>query len=689
MQFALQVGSLYLWIPVLTGIGICLYFSGALVAPYVVSGVGLCGLGFVYFLGRERLPELFVCLPVRACFLLPAFVLCGLLVSDLRVLSVGSVMLDRDIDYTQVQGEIISLERVDAAGKRLRFLIRPHVIEDLQPDKVPAFVRLSLRSSESVADRYHVGDLISGYGALKAPSGPVLPGEFDFYRYLYFKKIGALGYFYKPPLVQGAAPEARMIGVVEKARSGIVDRLYRAHADAITPVVAALFTGQKSGIADADYEAMRGAGLAHMLAISGLHVGLFAGAVFFVVRLILVMIPGFVLRYDAKKVAAILGLLAAFIYMLLAGATIPTQRAVLMITVVFGAMLIGRSAISMRMVVFAAMVLLLFMPESLLSAGFQLSFAAVSALVLFYESTRLFWKKWARQKGVFTRVGLYLVGIVCSSVIAGFATMPLALFHFKSAALYGVAANLLAMPVLSLLVMPCVVLACFLMPLGLEFIALAPVHYGVGVIVKIGHMVTDWQGSALQVPAFPPAAMGALIISVVLICFVRGWLRCLAILPLGLCFVMLVQFQRPLVLVADQHDLWGYVSEAEGLTVNSKRKAKFVRERWQEYFNHPDLFEFPDFGQVNEGGMRCDQQACRVDIAGKHVSFVSKKEALLQECAWADVVVTYLRVRDACPSEVVIDYAAVRQDGAHALYWHGRGPVQVQTEAKWAWRPRD
>jgi competence protein ComEC len=202
-----------------------------------------------------------------------------------------------------------------------------------------------------------------------------------------------------------------------------------------------------------------------------------------------------VLRYPAKKWAALAALAGAFFYLLLSGATVPTQRAFLMLAAVLAAVVLDRTAISMRLVAWAAVLVLLVAPESLLSASFQMSFAAVTALVAVYEALSGRSSAWRSGAGRVRKLGLYVSGVLLTTVVAGLATAPFALYNFNRFALYGVAANMIAVLLTGLWVMPWAICALVLMPFGLEAVALAPMGWGIDAVVSVAETVAAWPGA--------------------------------------------------------------------------------------------------------------------------------------------------------------------------------------------------
>ncbi|MBL4758173.1 MAG: ComEC/Rec2 family competence protein, partial [Rhizobiales bacterium] len=146
-----------------------------------------------------------------------------------------------------------------------------------------------------------------------------------------------------------------------------------------------MITGDRSFISRNHVEMLRASGLAHVLAISGLHMTLVTGALFAGLRALLAFIPGIALRYPIKKIAAFAALFAGAFYLALSGANVATQRAFIMVGIMLVAILLERPAISLRNVALAALFVILWRPESVVTASFQMSFAAVTALIAAYE----------------------------------------------------------------------------------------------------------------------------------------------------------------------------------------------------------------------------------------------------------------------------------------------------------------
>src|SRR5437899_3247172 len=212
-------------------------------------------------------------------------------------------------------------------------------------------------------------------------------------------------------------------------------------------------------------------GFAHVLSISGYHMAVVAGLMFFGFRAAFALMPAFASRYPIKKWAALAALAAAAFYLLLSGAEVATQRSFIMIAIVLIGVMVDRSALTLRTLTVAALGVLLLVPEAVVHPSFQMSFAATLALVAGYERG-LPWMTAGADTPLGARIALWggreVVGLVLGSLLAGTATMLYAAYHFHRLAPYGLLANLLAMPVVSAWVMPMGILGVLALPFGFD-----------------------------------------------------------------------------------------------------------------------------------------------------------------------------------------------------------------------------
>ncbi|MEO5365340.1 MAG: ComEC family competence protein [Magnetococcus sp. WYHC-3] len=674
-ELAAQRPFLFLWTPVFMGAGIVTYFSlsveptqaqFATVAMLTALAASLAAFN----IGGVRLPMLLLlCAGMGFC------------AAKLRTEWVYTPILQKKINVTDVAGTVEMVE-LFAEGSGVRLLLKDLAIEDLAPENTPLRARIKLRGSPDL----RAGDRVRMLAGLNPPSPPVLPGGFDYQRYMYFQKIGAIGFSFGEPELVERPQKGGLFSAIENLRTQITAQLSDT-LGAGGAVAAALLVGHRSAIPESDQEAIRDAGLAHMLSISGLHISLFFGMVFFAVRLMMAAVPLLALKHPIKNYAAMAAMGATIFYAAVAGASVPTLRSVLMMGVVFFAILLNRTPLSLRLLVFAAAVILLSAPESLMSASFQMSFAAVAALIAFYEAIRPLSSAWHRKAGVLRRIILYFAGVSLTTIVATVATAPFTLFHFQTFPVYSLLANVLAMPVLAFAVMPLAALYFLLIPFGLEHIAVPALGWGSDVILDIARWVSSISHAVAHGVQWPAAALLWFGVGFVIVILTQGRLRVMALLPMLVSFWIISIQNQSDVLFSSSGKLIA-VRQADGVyAYNEGRKEAFTREQWAKATGHEAqdaVVLWPREGRL--GDLSCDGLACRLNRDGHKVSFLKDLSAFPEECRWADVIVA-LDPAPECEGAVVIDKFSALRNGAYAIYLGEPIPVIRSVEEERGWRP--
>jgi competence protein ComEC len=678
-QLALQQERIFLWLPVFLSFGIAFYFA-ILSEPPLWTGIAAFLISaFIIYLVRNR--------PVARVFSMFAFlVAAGFLAAQLRADLVHTPLLYKKLEPVMVTGTVEVMEKL-AEGKGSRvILVRPE-IERLAPEKTPRKVRISIRRDENIALGRRIRVLVS----LSPPSPPIMPGAFDFQRHMYFQGIGALGFAYRAPEILEMKEAAGFSVLIENLRV----RIDRAIESALPPeqasIARALITGKRAGIDKADDQAIKDAGLYHILSISGLHITLFATILFFSSRFLMACIPSFALRHPIKKYAAVVGFCGALFYTLLAGAEIPAQRSLIMVGAVFLAILLDRDPLSPRLLAFAAFIVLLFTPESLHSISFQMSFAAVAAMIFFYDWQRDRISRWYSHAGWMRKIALYFGGIAMTTILATLATAPFTIFHFQTLQLYGIISNGLAIPLTGFIIMPFAALALFLMPFGLAFWPLQLVGFGVELMVRISYAVASLPHATLHFSSWPAPAFVMLVVAILFFMLWRGSLRHVTLMPVFIAFLMIATYRQPDILISPKFDLVA-VRGDDGLLVSSRRKDKFVRENWERLagFLPGSAAAWPKEGMEN--GLSCDAQACRTVREGRKISFIKLPDVINEECNWADLTLSFEPVKTACDAQLIDKFDAYNK-GAHAIWLvGGESVIRTVEEGRgarpWTMKPR-
>lgn len=674
---------LTLWLPVLFAFGIGGYFSLSQEPPLWIGGASLGTLLMLGLALRRKRPGANM---VFGVVLSAAALAAGFGAAQWRTARVDAPMLTGRIGPTGVTGRIVSVE---SFPKGIRITLENPRITGLGPARTPKRVRLRLRGDQP---ELSPGDWVRVRAGLSPPAAPAAPGAFDFQRQSFFRQLGAVGFGLGPAVVidegDNAARGAFSIGLA-KMRRDITERIFRGLEGSRGAVAAALMTGERKAVPKPLMKAIRDSGLAHLLSISGLHVGLISGILFFGLRATLALFPVLALRYPIKKWAAGAAILGALAYALIAGATVPTQRAFLMISLVLAAVLFDRRGLSMRMVAWAAFVILLFRPESLLGASFQLSFAAVTALIAAYELLRDRDMALSGKKSWKRRLLFYLAGVAFTTLIAGLATAPFALYNFNRIAAYGLVANLIAVPVTALWTMPWAVISFMLMPFGLESLGLTPMGWGIGVIIDVAKGVSSWPGAVSLVPAMPVTGLILITFGGLWLCLWRTKLRLFGVAGLVAGAMTLFLVRPPDILIEGRGKLMAVRTDKGGLALSSLRTAKFTRKIWQRRMGLQEAGISWSKKGFSDKRLSCDGLGCLYRIGGKLIALAARGEALVEDCQTADIVISAVPVRRACPSPgLVIDRFDLWRNGAYALWFGPGGAVRVESvNAKRGERP--
>ena len=365
-----------LWLPVALGLGIAIYFElPSEPALWLGPALAAAALALVFFAPAGSLAR------AMAIGLVAAAVGFGLIAW--RTASLAAPTLSRPLFNINVEGRIADIQRLPEGMRVVLEAVRLKGSGAPPPEMTPVRLRVSLSKG---APPLHVGDRILVLANLSPPAGPAAPGAFDFQRVAWYQQLGAVGYALAPAAVIERGKPDGFVRAIDALRADVVDRIMKALPGPEGGVVAALLAGEQTAVDKDIAQAMRDSGLAHILSISGLHIVFVVALVMGLVRHGIALVPPLALRIDAKKIAAVLALMAALFYTALAGAPVPAQRACAMAGFALLAILLDRTALSLRLVAWSAVIVLAVAPESLTGASFQMSFAAVVALIAAWEA---------------------------------------------------------------------------------------------------------------------------------------------------------------------------------------------------------------------------------------------------------------------------------------------------------------
>lgn len=551
------------------------------------------------------------------------------------------------------------------AAPRLPPVVRVNVAEEDAPAGLARGARLRLRAR------------------LMPPPDAAVPGAYDFARVAWFAGIGATGRAFAP--VEVIRPAA--------APGGALRERLAAHASASAGgggeggIAAALVTGAQGAIPEADADAMRASGLAHLLSISGLHVTAVVGATMWLVLRLLALSPTLALAWRLPLVAAGAAAAVAVGYTLLTGAEVPTVRSCIAALLVLAALAAGREAVTLRLVAAGALVVLLLWPESLAGPSFQLSFAAVTAIVALHEHPRVRAFFMARDEGSARRIGRGLLSLLLTGLAVEAALMPIAAYHFHKAGLYGALANIVAIPLTTFAVMPAEAVALALDMVGLGAPAWWIVRVALTGLLALAHAVAAAPGSSAALPAMPDGAFALMVAGGLWLGLWRTRVRWAGLAPVLAGAACALATPPPdLVVTGDGRHL--AIRTVDGMALLRDRAGDYVRDTLAEAGGSGDL---PPLAEAK--GARCSADLCVVRTGGWTVAatrsgYLVPWREMIATCAAADVVVSERRVPGACkPRRLLLDRPALARTGGVAL-WLGDGRMVTsrRPEARHPWR---
>ena len=668
-------GRLVPWLAVAFGIGIVGYFTADR-EPAWWAAVALAFVGVaIAILARHR-PIGF---PLALCF---AAIAAGFATATLRTQRVAHPVLQYAVSTVTLSGFVEIREERERSD---RIVVRVHTIEGRRLTDAPERVRLAVRKNTAPP----VGSFIALKAHLSPPLAPLRPGGYDFARDMYFQRIGASGYALGKITVV-AAPVAggfwlRYAAVIDNIRETIDKRIRAELPGDEGAIASALITGKRDAISTPVNDAMYVSSLAHVLSISGYHMAVVAGIVFFFIRAGLALIPSLASRYAIKKWAAAAALAAATFYLLLSGAEVATQRSYIMIAIVLAGIMVNRPTLTFRTITVAALGVLLLSPESVVNPSFQMSFAATLALIAAYQYG-LPWRANA-ETSIGARVALWggreIVGLALASFVAGLGTTPYAAFHFHRTAPYGMIANLFAMPVVSVEVMPMGILGVLAMPFGFDAIFWKLMGVGITWMDTVALWVTSLPGAVGRMRAFGTGPLLLATAAILLLCLLRTPLRWSGAALALIASLWAVSTPLPDVLVSGDGQAAAIRGSDGRLMVLHSNRDSFAIKEW--------LAADGDARTVKDAslheGVTCDAVGCIGRLAdGRLASEVLSAGAFAEDCTRAAVVVSAREAPGGCAA-ILIDRKVWRANGAVALRWIGDGFEQINARPQGYERP--
>lgn len=669
-------GRLLPWVPVAFGTGITFYFTAdhePVASIAAIAAIALCLVAFV--LRRQRMFPLLLMVAAMAAGFSAATWKTMRIAHGVLAWPIYSVSLSGFVETRDVR------ERTDRFVLRIAEMERPHGQPRLER------VRLSVRKGTALA----VGSFVELKARLQPPLAPLRPGSYDFGRDMYFAGIGASGFvmgsirIVEPPGSGGLS--LRYAAFMQGLRDAIDARIRMTLDGDKRAIATALLTGRRDAISASVNDAMFISGLGHVLSISGYHMAVVAGVVFFAVRALLALIPQLTVGFPVKKWSAAAALAAALFYLLLSGAEVATQRSFFMTAVVLIAIMFDRRAVTFRTLAIAAMIVLAIAPEALVHPSFQMSFAATLGLVALVQigMPRMLASP---DNSPTAKIALWggreIATLVLASLVAGLATTPYAAFHFHRVTPYGVFANLAAMPVVSAVVMPAGLLGVAAMPFGFDGMFWWIMGTGIDWMIVVTQWVAGLPGAIGRIAAFGIGPLIGASVGIILLGLLRTPLRWSGAIVLVFSVIWGVTVPQPdIVISADGRNV-GVRGKDGRLHLMRDAKNSFLLKEWLAADADPRLST--DSSLAN--GVSCDKAGCVAPMAnGTFIALAFTPEALADDCARAALVVTPRQVVSHACQSLTIDRNRLRRQGAMALRQTRAGFVVDASRAKGIDRP--
>lgn len=652
------------WLPVAVGVGVASYFALPFEPPLSILGLTPL-LAFAAWTLRDRFwgGALF--------FFVLTLGSLGLSAAKIEAMLDARPMLDQAVNFQKISGRVASTD-IMPDGVRLT-LIHPH-IETVPPEATPEKIRVKFTELD-FENAPPTGAEIEFRGSLGAFSEPVAPGAADFRRQAFYQHLGAMGWSRSAPEITNLSPTDYTWGerfdlALECARKTLARHVYeRLHGD-IAAVTAARLNGEQTGISSPVMEAMRTAGLAHLLATSGANVTVMALLIYFPVRALLSMLPWMALRFPIKKWAAFVAIFSALAFTFLVGSQAATMRSMIMVGLAMLAVIVDRHTTPLRLAMLSALLAMVFAPSATMGASFQLSFAAVFCLV---STTQSF--DWEKKGKAFLPEGLqkpvgFIWAIIRASLIATAATTPISIYFFQTFNVYGFLSNTLAIPLTSFWVMPFTILAYLAAPMNWDGFFIDMAGLGNAATIRIATTVASWPGALFHWPAMPDFVLLMILFGGFWLCLWREKWRFWGTLPIILGMLYPFYMDTPDFLVSPSGKTWAVRLEDGRLAVSSLRHEKFAVAQWKDRLGNIDLTEARFL--TGGGPIRCDAQGCVYRRGSLLIAMPIKESAALDDCDKASIIIAPFVIRQ-CAAQTVIDQLFLETHGSVVLNFKGNG----------------
>lgn len=644
-----EQGRFFLLLPLVMGIAILVYFSLPDEPPLWLGGLLLALSGVVLAAGWRQPYIRFVGFLVLAGAL-------GFARAEWRTASLPP-MVEVPAGVSALSGFV---QRVERLPQGARLVLRAPRVDDgptLRRD-----VQIKLKAGDTPPPP---GTLVKCKALLFVPGAPAYPSGWTQRRDDYFDNIAADGLAVTKLLVVRPASSNHLDDLLQIMRGKIASAVLSTLPLATGSVAVTLLTGDEQIIPPKERQDFVLAGLAHILAVAGLHVGIVMGLFFVLARWLLSRSLWVALHWPCKPIAAVVALAAGGGYALLTGAHLPILRSLDMACLATLGVLLGRQAISMRGLALAAIVLMLSRPEVLLSASFQMSFSAVAALITGYAAVHPLWSRLHLMRWRSGKILLVLAELTLTSLLAGGASMPFAAYQFQQITPYWIPANLIAVPLTALWIMPLGLAGLVLIPLHLAWLLFEPMGWGIGVIVWVARHIAAWPDAQIIIPPVPTTAILLYAAGLAWLCIWRSRIRLAGIVVIALGMGVALRASPPDILVSADAKLIAIRQGEQVFLITQPRADKFTLEQWRHVWGVEPLVP-----------VQCPTDVCAIGP-------VIYASAPVADCKGISLLVSPVK-QPNCTGTIILDAARAAKEGALAAWITPKGGVtRLRSDKAW------
>ncbi len=655
-----ELDNYFLWIPVLIAFGVIIFFAFPIDPNVFICLLCYCITCAISLLVRKMPFWHFLSVALMVF-------MAGFTTAAIRAELVRAPVLERQIDRAWIMGNVTEINTTEGG---LKIILEELYISGYN-DKLPYKIRVTIKKA---AEKIEIGDRIGLFAGLMPPPPPSLPKGFDYQQYAYFKQIGAIGYaISKVRILDKGMHLSGVQQYFASLRQKVESRVFASMPPSEAAIAVGILVGDSSAINAEEYEAIRKSGLAHIIAISGMHIVVVVGLIFISVRFLLSRLSYLPLRIDIKKAAAIFAIFGSLFYLLIAGSPLSAQRAFIMSTIVLAAIILDRRANPMRSVALAATIILILTPEAILSASLQMSFAASIALVASFNLSSAFFNISSRR-GIIPKALSYFATVTISTLVAGIATSPFIIYHFNQFSTYSVLSNLIAIPLADFIIMPAGMIAMLLMLLSLEGFALYPMQWGITAMLQVAQTVAALPNSSFYVPSISAIGLVFITFGGLILCLFTTRLRYIGLIPV--CFGMLgiLHYTKPDIIVSDNGKLFAVRDDIGTLAFSSKVSSRFQRMIWQQSTGENLILSIKD-AYLND----CSNSYCKIERNGNTAVIVAAPHEPGLDCSDVHLFINLVNNSFICERAINnVNLSMLRQNGTHLVYLYNEN-VEIQT----------